>query len=273
MKNDNTMIKLRNTQLEILDEFVKICNKHKLDYFLCGGSMLGAIRHKGFIPWDDDIDVGMTRKDYDKFIQIAIKELNKKYYLDCFENNKNCFLPYAKIRKNGTIFDEEESHDLNNHKGIFIDIFPFDNAKKASSLIQTIQGIMVRSITDVMFCKNNIRKIKDTQHPFISYLLNIFSKNFLMNWQNRIMHWNKNDNTEYLVALSGRYNVKKETSKRNIFVPGRVIIFENRKYNGMNKPDIYLSKIYGDYMKLPPKDKRVTHMPLKIEFDDELVKK
>lgn len=264
---EKTLKELKKTELEILDEFVRICKKYNLDYFLCGGTMLGAIRHKGFIPWDDDIDVGMTRKDYDKFIKIAMKELNDEYYLDCYENNQDCYLPFAKIKKNNTIFDEEESHNLNNHKGIFMDIIPFDNASKESSIIQRFQGIMVRSITDTMCTKNKIRKVKETNHPIITIILKLFTKKFLMNLQNKIMHLNKDDNSPYLVALSGRYNVKKETSKRDIFVPSKKIKFEDKEYNGMNKPDLYLTKIYGDYMKIPPKEKQVTHMPLKIEFN------
>ena len=147
-----------------------------------------------------------------------------------------------------------------------MDIFPFDNAKKQSSIIQKIQAILVRSITDTMFVKNKIRKIKETNHPLITIVFKLFSKKSLMNFQDKMMRLNKDDNSPYLVALSGRYNVIKETSKRDIFVPGKKIKFENKEYNGMNKPDEYLKKIYGDYMKIPPKEKRITHMPLRIEF-------
>ena len=82
--NQDILDKLHKVELEILDDFVKICNKNNLTYFLTGGTMLGAVRHNGFIPWDDDIDIGMPRKDYDEFIKIAPKELGNKYYLDCF---------------------------------------------------------------------------------------------------------------------------------------------------------------------------------------------
>ncbi len=125
--DDETLNKLHETLIELLDEFVRICKKHNLKYTLVAGTVLGAVRHSGFIPWDDDIDVGMLRPDYEKFLEVAPKELKDKYILDCFEQNKDYHLSFAKIKKNGTIFDEEAAHHMNNHKGIFLDVFPLDN--------------------------------------------------------------------------------------------------------------------------------------------------
>lgn len=261
-----TLNKLHQVELEIMDEFIRICDKHNLEYFLTGGTMLGAIRHKGFIPWDDDIDVGMMRKDYDSFINIAKKELNGKYFLDCFETNENYYLPFAKIRKNNTIFDEEVNHHMNNHKGIFIDIIPFENASKNDSFKQKIQAIIVRNITETMFYKNKIRKLKNCRKPFLVIIMSIFSKKQLMKIQNKISKLNKNDNSPYVVALAGTYGYQKETMKRNYFVPSKKIMFENREYYGMNNPDAYLTRIFGNYMELPPKEKRINHLPLNIKF-------
>ncbi|MGN1311389.1 MAG: phosphorylcholine transferase LicD [Bacilli bacterium] len=263
-----TLDKLHEVELEILDEFTKICKKHNLNYFLTGGTMLGAVRHEGFIPWDDDIDIGMPRHDYDLFVKYAQTELDKKYYLDCYETNKNYYLPFSKIKKNNTIFDEESTHHIDNHKGIFIDIIPFENAKKQDSLTQKIQAILVRNIQETIFCKIDVRKIKNTRHPLLTRILNIFSKQTLMNVQNKLLHMNKDDNSEYLVALAGTYGYQKETSKRSVFLPGKKIKFNNREYYGMNDPDAYLTKIFGNYMELPPKDKRVNHVPLKIDFGE-----
>ena len=125
--DQETLKKLHTVQLEMLDAFTEICNKYHFHYSLAGGTMLGAIRHKGFIPWDDDIDVLMLRKEYEEFLKVAQKELGDKYYLDHFEINSDYHLQFAKIKKNGTIFDEAGIHHLDNHKGIFIDIFPTDN--------------------------------------------------------------------------------------------------------------------------------------------------
>lgn len=264
--DQKTLDKLHEVELEIMDEFVKICEKHNLSYFLAGGTMLGAVRHKGFIPWDDDIDIGMMRKDYDLFIKYAQKELNKKYYLDCYETNKECYLPFAKIRKNNTIFDEEDSHHINNHKGIFIDIIPFENAKKQDSFKQKIQAILVRNMIDTMFYKTKIRKLKNARHPIFVAILNIIPRNQLMKLQNKLSKLNKDDNSEYVVALAGAYGYQKETIKRECLLPTKKIKFEDREYSGMNNPDAYLTRIFGNYMELPPKEKRRNHMPLKIDF-------
>ena len=265
--DQKTLDKLHLVELEILDEFVRICKKHKLEYFFMAGTMLGAIRHNGFIPWDDDIDVGMMRKDYDLFIKYAKEDLDKKYYLDCFETNKNNYLPFAKIRKNDTIFDEEDNHHLNNHKGIFLDIIPFENAKKQDSIIQKIQAILVKNITDTMFYKTKIRKLKKSRHPFLVAVLSLLPKTTLMKLQNKLMRLNKDDKSEYVVCLAGAYGYQKETCKRDVVVPSKPVKFEDRTYRGMNNPDTYLKRLYGDYMKLPPKEKRRNHMPLKIEFE------
>ena len=101
-----TLTKVHEIELELLNEFVRICDKHNLTYFLVGGTLLGAVRHSGFIPWDDDIDVGMPRVDYDKFINIAKNELKNDYLLDSVETDKNYFLPFAKILKRNTLFIE-----------------------------------------------------------------------------------------------------------------------------------------------------------------------
>ena len=266
--DDKTLKKLHTVQIEILDEFVRICNKHKLTYFLYGGTLLGAIRHKGFIPWDDDIDVSMPRKDYDKFIVIAQKELNSKYYLDCYETNKDYYLPFAKVKKNNTLFDEAECTNIEHHKGIYIDIFPLENVKD-NHKIRKIRALFIRSIVETMFYKLKIRPLNKVRHPVIVFILSLLRKKSLMEWQKRLMTKNKNDKSLYVCGLSGSYAYEKELILREYLIPAKKVVFEGKEYMGMNNYDAYLSKVYGDYMKLPPKEKRVNHMPLKISFDTE----
>ena len=266
--DDKTLNKLHKTLIELLDEFDKICKKHNLKYSLMSGTVLGAIRHSGFIPWDDDIDVGMLRSDYEKFLKIAHEELDSKYYLDCFEYNPKYHLGFAKIKKNNTIFDEESSHHLDNHKGIFLDIFPIDNAydnTKKSYLI----AILIRTIVQTVYVKNKMSSLKDCRHKILSAILLLFPHKTLLRLEKKLCMLNKNDNSKYIVSFLGIYKFKKELMKREDFLPIKRIKFENKEYSVLNKPEVYLSNLYGDYMKLPPKEKRVNHMPLTIDFGDE----
>lgn len=267
-KIDNEILKkLHEVEMEILDEINRICMQNDINYFLMGGSMLGAVRHKGFIPWDDDIDIAMPRKDYNKFIKICQTELNPKYYLHCYETDRKYYLPFAKIRKNDTIFLEEAVKDVDTHHGIFVDIFPFENAKKADSFFQKIQAILVRTITEVMLYKKKIIKRKSCRHPFVAIILKIFPGAFLMRLQKTLMCLNQNDNADYLVALSGSCEYRRATSLKSVFLPTKPIQFENRVYQGMNNPDAYLKSVFGDYMKLPPEEERVNHNAIKIVFE------
>ena len=112
----------------MLSEINRICDKHNIKYFAMGGSAIGAIYDKGILPWDDDIDIGMTRDDYNKFLSVAPIELNSNYFLSWYESDSHTPFFYAKLKKNNTLFVEEHFKDVPMHQGIFIDIFPYDKA-------------------------------------------------------------------------------------------------------------------------------------------------
>ena len=132
--------------------------------------------------------------------------------------------------------------------------------------MQKIQAILVRNITDTMFYKKKIRKLKNSRHPILVAIFSLIPNYQLMKLQKKISKLNKDDDSLYMVALAGTYSYKKETMPRNIFLPTKKIEFHDREYYGMNNPDGYLSRIFGNYMELPPKEKRRNHMPLKIDF-------
>ena len=253
--DDSTLNKLHQIHLEILNEIKKICDKNNLTYFLVGGTLLGAVRHAGFIPWDDDIDIGMPRSDYDKFIKIAQESLDANYFLDCFETNKDYYLPFAKVKKNNTIFDEKVSHHLNNHKGIYVDIFPFENVDKNDWRLK-IHAFLALSIAEAVTYKKKVKNLKMTRHAFLTFCLSFFSHQFLMNWQKRETTYCKNNDSLYLCVIGTGYGYKKELNLRSDILPVQEIVFSKNKYNGMQNNDAYLKGLYGDYMKLPPKEKR-----------------
>ena len=270
--DQETLDKLHKVELEILDDFIKVCEKNNLTYFLVGGTLLGAIRHKGFIPWDDDIDVGLFRKDYDKFIEIGQKELGDKYYLDCFEHNKDCYLPFAKVRMNGTLFEEEWTKGIEQHKGIFIDIFPIENIKNKKK-IGKVRALIIKTIADATYYRMGMRKFSNLRHKGLSLLCCLFPKRFMIKVQHKLLVKNKDHNSEYVNILSGSYAYEKELIRRDDALPVRKVDFEGHKCNGFHNSELYLSQIYSkNFMELPPVEKRRNHKPDKIVFPKEVEK-
>lgn len=262
------MKKLRKTQIEILDYIVEICEKNNLRYSFMGGTLLGAIRHNGYIPWDDDIDICMPRKDYEEFKKIFPQ--NEKYFLDDYSTNKKYWLPFIKIRNSNTIYKENLQSNYNGNSGVWIDIFPLDNADRKNSFLERFQfrftGILRTSIS----IKSGIKVSKDKFiKRFFSICFLIFPKCFLIKLQYWLMTINKNDESEYLMSLGSQYGYKKQIHLRNKWFPTSKHIFEDNEYNIPNDYNYVLKNIYGDnYMKLPPKEKQITHNPIKIKFED-----
>ena len=122
---EENVIKLRRAQLMIAKEIKRICDLNNINYFLDSGSMLGAVRHSGFIPWDDDMDIGMCCDDYEKFISIAPKELDNRFFLDNSETNKSNPLVFSKVGLKGTTYIENIGNKNLEHNEIFVDVFPY----------------------------------------------------------------------------------------------------------------------------------------------------
>lgn len=272
---ENILRKLQIVESEILDEIVRICDKHKITYYLVGGTLLGAIRHKGFIPWDDDLDIAMPRKDYNRFKEICKVELSKKYFLQNLETEPLYFLAHIKMRKNNTIFEEPHMISLNAHKGIFVDIFILDNADKQDSFLQNIQANIFMKINSMIRYKVIINSYehKTFKQKIILLFLSIFSLKYLSKIQQKLMALNKDDKSEYYVNLGSQYGYKKQTMPKNKYYPPTKVEFEGKRYNVPKDWDYFLTRIYGDYMKIPQKEKRINHNPARIDFGDEITEK
>ena len=129
---------LHNELYDILSQIIGICKKYEIPYFAIGGTVIGAMYDHSILPWDDDIDIGMTRDNYDRFLEVAPNELGENFFLSTVETEQHTPFFYAKVRKNNTLFVEEKFQDLNIHQGIFIDIFPFDNVPD-NKILRNIQ--------------------------------------------------------------------------------------------------------------------------------------
>ena len=266
----NDLRKVQMSQLDIVLEIDRICRNNNIKYVLIGGSLLGAIRHKGFIPWDDDLDIGMLRNDYNKFLNLCYKdELNSNYSIQNWENEKNYGLGFSKIRINKTHYVEKTSQKLKINDGIFVDIFPYDNyfddKKKQKKMLNSIafwDRIYIYKKGFIPLNNTLFKRLLAKAVRFVSFFM---SDKFIRNKLNEITDSGE-INSKYLINCYGCYKYT-DVLLRESF--DEIIYYEFEGYK-LPIPKCYdenLKTIYGDYMTPPPMDKRYNrHGILKIDF-------
>lgn len=247
-----------NIELEIVKKIDKICKENKINYTLCGGSLLGAIRHKGFIPWDDDIDIAMLRNDYEKFLEIAKKEFKKPYFVQDYRTEKNYYYGHAQIRNsNTTAFILGDEMNEFNH-GIFVDIFPFDNLP--DNLIKRF--FFVKKISHIK--KDILRIIYQNKSHGIKYILKkIYIKVFCLNKKKLINKLNKivtkyNKKRTKQVGAIG-FKPEDFSYETSWFEKYEYLDFENFQFKCTKDYDEWLTRQYGNYMLIPKNKNGSSH--------------
>ena len=239
-------------QLSMLEEIDRICQKHHIGYWLDGGTLLGAVRHKGFIPWDDDIDIAMRQEDLQRFIEVAPQELPDTLYLQSRQTEPGYPSPVAKVRdKNSFYVEPSDDMAADYGKGLFIDIFPMVNyptvsrsfvkkvalgISKSYSILHRSHYYSLRSCAELFWFGGKyllcsaLWAIVAALRPKDTYLSNI-----LINNGYGIMH------------------------RQDSVFPLGIITFEGKTFSAPANPDAYLSDLYRNYMEIPPVEKRVIH--------------
>jgi len=269
--------KLQNIELGMLVDFEQLCAKHDIDYFLCGGSLLGAVRHEAFIPWDDDIDIGMTRSHYDRFLHVAEHEYADKYSLINAEINPDFPCMFTKWYKRGTTFRDKDAVTTGYHAGIAIDIFCFDNVWDDNKRLrkQAIQAwtfsklFILREISRPTILTGGVKgKIAMGISRIAHYMLKVLgiSPEWLYHQAANAALCCRDTNTRraaYLFDQSPYINMMKLAD----IYPTRFMEFEGVQVRVPNCPEAYLKVQYGnDYMTLPPVEKRHNHPPVELDF-------
>lgn len=271
--------RMHQTLLEMYDDLFAVCEKYEIKMIAGGGTSLGAVRHKGFIPWDDDMDLNMPRDDYEKLIKVFEKELGDRYVMLApgYKDGANCFL--MRIMKKGTtllnMIDEKSPYPT----GIYIDITPIDYAPE-NGLILQFKGItadLLRFISYSVYWKQyrseSLKEFMMNSQGKAYYKLRmtigaIFSFWSAERWFAFFDKFIRGKKTNHITIAAGREKYRGAYYPLDVFYPPKLVPFEDRKMYIVNKEDIYMSRLYGDYMKIPDKGKCEKHLCLKLDFEN-----
>lgn len=260
MQENQSLRKLQLIEIEVLDEFVRICEKYHLKYYLMFGTLLGAIRHNGFIPWDDDIDVVMPRKDFEFFCRIASKETGKEFVIDYYYTDKNYLDASAKLRMKNTVYATEwhKRFDYISY-GCWIDIFPLDNLSNIHSFHYFLQAFINKRIVDKLVHHRMLKRKGglNIKNRIISTLTKAVPAKFWFKLRNYLCQCDRNEKSRYLSCMLLPYPAKLLVFNRVDFKEATQVKFENKYYDVPCGWEKVLRHLYGDYMRMPPKEQRV----------------
>lgn len=257
---------LKSLELEILINFDTFCRNNNLTYFIAYGTLLGAVRHGEFIPWDDDVDVQMPRDDYEKFLTLR-SEYEKLYTNNIVKalGDKGYPFPFIKIENKNTLVNE---HKMSKRikTGVWVDVFPLDNfhiidktlAKKFEKEKKYIRVIQKSLANPKEIGASPIRRI-------LNYLLVPLARVYVYLFKiakriNNMYNTPKMNENKYIGTIVWAIYGCKEVFKKTDIYPLSEISFCGKKFYAPKEPDLYLKQIYGDYMQLPPEEKRETHL-------------
>lgn len=271
--------KLQKTELSMLKDFMSLCDSHGLIYFGIGGTGIGALRHQGFIPWDDDIDIGMPRKDFETFLRLARKEWKGKYYILNNRTHPEYPMMTTRLCKCGTVFQEQVMKDVDCPFGIFLDLYVMDNLADGKMACQ------IQAWTAWFWSK--LLVLACMEKPYLAQsgwkAEAIWAVCRLVHRGIRGLHLKPALFRAHCESACRKYEGKK--TRRMAFLPDtnpfwnivdktkmfplRKLPYEDTWLNFTGDIEEVMERQYGDYMKLPPEEKRKTHYPYRLQFCDE----
>lgn len=253
---------LQLTELLLLDEVERVCKELNIHYYLIGGTLLGAVRHGGFIPWDVDIDIAMVRADYEAFkAYYANKESDQFFYQD-YSTEKNFAECHAILRLKNTYVKLKNSENQRyplQHNGIYLDIFPLDYAPNDPQK-QKKQQNRIRFLSAMLQAKKCRDYGAGAFRYFVKKVLSVFllpvSFCSLQKMVHREMQRYNNGECEYLVSMASHYSYTKQLMPAGYYGEPKKVLYEGKECSAPAMTHEYLTQLYGDYMKLPPESER-----------------
>ncbi len=263
-----TIKDMKEIEISLMKIIHKICEENHLYYFLAYGSCIGAVRHGGFIPWDDDIDIIMPYPDYRKLLALLSSHTGR-YQIISMDNDNQYKYPYAKFIDKGTILEESEIND--SKISVYIDIFPLCGLP--NNAIKRIIFFNIINCNEYFAIVARKKKVtgKSLKKRIIQYLLWPISNLLGTNWFNlfcvKRMGKYKYEDSRYVAVFPPNYG-KKEIYKKSLFNERILMPFENSYFYIPKEYDTYLRQVYGDYRKLPPTEEQVTHHTYTVLIDE-----
>lgn len=274
-----TLQKLQRVELDILRDFMDLCDRHNLTYFGIAGTGIGAKRHGGFIPWDDDIDVAMPRKDFERFLKYAKKELADRYIPLNAAYDSRFPMMTTRLMKKGTVFVEEALKDAKCPCGIFLDLYVMDNVadNRIAYELQSWEAwfwsklLVLRCLPKPFLFQTGWKaKLIWFICAMVHYAMKLLhiSPAWLRRRCEKVCRRYEKKKTRRMAFLPDTNPYWNVIDKTKLF-PLRKMAFEDLELNFANNMEELLSNQYGAYMELPPVEKRKTHYPYRLEFGDE----
>ena len=273
---DEELVEIHEILMELIDDLRRVCDKHNIKWGIAGGCALGAVRHKGFIPWDEDVDLFISREDFNRFAEVYPEEKNPKFDFLCPGDEKY----YAHIPR---IFNTETTAEMiqknERGKGVYIELFVIDNTYD-NIILRYLHGIQCTFYLFVISCSVT-RKQKDDLMRYgskglqrkvklRSFFGGLFAYRSIEDWLKKaIKCFSKvnNNHSKYVVSTTGMGHYFGEMYEREKFLKFKELPFEDRVYPFMIDTDSYLRQRYGDdYMQVPPENKREKHMYVHLDL-------
>lgn len=255
---ENDLKKLHKDLLVLLVEFDRICSLNNINYYMTYGTLIGAVRHKGFIPWDDDLDVYMLRNDYDKFCDICKSDLSDDFLLQTQDTDKHYNWSYGKLRLKNTDFIRSGQEHIKQKTGIFMDIIPLDNITD-NKLTQNTIGYICKVLRKILWSKVGMVSEINISKKIFYRLLSMIPRRLVINIFNFFTKRFNGIYTNYLISNHFSYS-----NNRNMLILNKEwfsdcikLDFEGHKFSAPVGYDYILKSVYGDYMKIPPKKDQV----------------